>query len=288
MRWNRSDQLSRNIEDRRGSGLARGGVVLGGGGMLVLLLLSAVFGVDLTGLVGGDDGAIATAPTGQMAGPIEESPAERERAQFVSAVLDSVQGTWTTLLPRATGTPYRDARLVLFRGAVQSGCGTAQSAMGPFYCPLDERVYIDLGFYDELQQRFGAPGDFAQAYVIAHELGHHVQHILGIDQQVRRLQQQEPSESNPLSVRLELQADCLAGVWASAAQAQGLLEVGDVDEALNAAAAIGDDRLQRQATGRVRPESFTHGTSAQRSRWFRAGLDSGDPNACDTFDRSGR
>ena len=282
MRWNRSDRLSSNVEDRRGSGFARGGAVVGGGGMLVLLLLSAVFGVDLTPLAG-DPGAVATAPAGGASGPVEETPAERERAMFVSAVLDSIQVTWTTLLPSATGTPYRDARLVLFRGAVQSGCGAAESAMGPFYCPADERVYIDLGFYDELQQRFGAPGDFAQAYVIAHELGHHVQHVLGIDDQVRRLQQQDPSEVNPLSVRMELQADCLAGVWAHAARAQGLLETGDVDEALNAAAAIGDDRLQSQATGRVRPESFTHGASAQRSQWFHTGLDSGDPNSCDTF-----
>ncbi|HEU4629359.1 MAG TPA: neutral zinc metallopeptidase, partial [Gemmatimonadaceae bacterium] len=178
-------------------------------------------------------------------------------------------------------TPYQDATLVLFRNAVQSGCGSAQSAMGPFYCPLDEKVYIDLGFYDDLRARFGAPGDFAQAYVLAHELGHHVQHLLGIDQQVRQAQQSNPGEGNELSVRLELQADCLAGVWGY--HARNLLEPGDIEEGLNAAAAIGDDRLQRQSGTGVHPESFTHGTSAQRVSWLRRGLESGDPNACDTF-----
>jgi predicted metalloprotease len=250
--------------------------------MLVLLLLSAVFGVDLTGIVGGGDGAVATAP-GEAAGPVEQTPEERERVAFVSAVLDSTQTMWARLLPTVGGTPYRDAKLVLFRDVVQSACGTAQSAMGPFYCPLDEKVYIDLAFYDELRQRFGAPGDFAQAYVIAHELGHHVQHILGIDQQVRQLQQQDPGGANPLSVRLELQADCLAGVWGHEANRQGILEPGDIEEGLNAAAAIGDDRLQQQSGGRVSMDSFTHGSSAQRVSWLRKGLESGDPNACDTF-----
>lgn len=281
MRWTPGGP-SRNLEDRRGSGIGRGGLAVGGGGMLVLLLLSAVFGVDLTGLVGGGDGAVATAP-GPAAGPIEETPEERERVAFVSAVLDSTQAMWARELPAVGGTPYRDAKLVLFRDVVQSACGTAQSAMGPFYCPLDEKVYIDLAFYDELRQRFGAPGDFAQAYVIAHELGHHVQHILGIDQQVRRLQQQDPGSANPLSVRLELQADCLAGVWGHEANSQGILEPGDIEEGLNAAAAIGDDRLQQQSGGRVSMDSFTHGSSAQRVTWLRKGLQSGDPNACDTF-----
>ncbi len=277
MRWTPSGP-SKNLEDRRGSRLARGGAVIGGGGMLVLLLLSAVFGVDLTGLAGGD-GAV-TAPSGQTTGPIEETPAERERVAFVSAVLDSVQNMWARVLPELANTPYRDAKLVLFRGAVQSACGTGESAMGPFYCPNDEKVYIDLSFYDELRERFGAPGDFAQAYVIAHELGHHVQHILGIDQQVRRLQSQDPGSANSLSVLLELQADCLAGVWGHEANKQGILEPGDIEEGLNAAAAIGDDRL---SGGRVGRDNFTHGSSAQRVSWLRKGLETGDPNACDTF-----
>lgn len=281
MRWTPGGP-SRNLEDRRGSGFGRGGIAIGGGGMLVLLLLSAVFGVDLTGLVGGGDGAVATSP-GQAAGPVQETPEERERVAFVSAVLDSTQQMWTRVLPTVGGTPYRDAKLVLFRGAVQSACGTGQAAMGPFYCPRDEKVYIDLSFYDELRQRFGAPGDFAQAYVIAHELGHHVQHILGIDQEVRRLQQEDPGTANPLSVRLELQADCLAGVWGHEANAQGILEPGDIEEGLNAAAAIGDDRL---SGGQVSMDSFTHGSSAQRVTWLRKGLESGDPNACDTFGSS--
>ncbi len=281
MRWTPRGP-SRNLEDRRGSGLARGGVVVGGGGMLVLLLLSAVFGVDLTSLAGG--GESVTAPAGQAAGPIEETPEERERVAFVSAVLDSTQNMWARVLPATGGAPYRDAKLVLFRGAVQSACGTGQSAMGPFYCPSDEKVYIDLSFYDELRQRFGAPGDFAQAYVIAHELGHHVQHILGIDQQVRRLQNQDPGAANALSVRLELQADCLAGVWGHEANKQGILEPGDIEEGLNAAAAIGDDRL---SGGRISRDSFTHGSSAQRVSWLRKGLETGDPNACDTFGAGG-
>lgn len=281
MRWTPGGP-SKNLEDRRGSGFSRGGIAVGGGGMLVLLLLSAVFGVDLTGLAGGD-GAV-TAPAGETSGPIEETPEERERVAFVSAVLDSTQSMWARVLPAAGGTPYRDAKLVLFRGAVQSACGTGQSAMGPFYCPSDEKVYIDLSFYDELRQRFGAPGDFAQAYVIAHELGHHVQHILGIDQQVRRLQDQDPGAANPLSVRLELQADCLAGVWGHEANRQGILEPGDIEEGLNAAAAIGDDRL---SGGRISRDSFTHGSSAQRASWLRKGLETGDPNACDTFGAGG-
>ena len=197
-------------------------------------------------------------------------------------MLDSAQAMWAEALPRATGTQYRPATLVLFRDAVQSGCGAAQSAMGPFYCPLDEKMYIDLGFYDELAQRFGAPGDFAQAYVLAHEIGHHVQHVLGISNEVRRAQQGNPGEANALSVRLELQADCFAGVWASTVP--HMIEPGDLQEGLTAAAAIGDDRLQRQAGGGVNPEGFTHGTSAQRQEWLRRGLESGgDPNACDTF-----
>lgn len=251
---------------------------VGLGGTAVLLILSLLFGRDFVSGVT-EDGTVASQAPGDVA--VNETPQEAERVQFVSFVLDTIQATWSRVLPQATGTPYHDATLVLFRDAVQSACGTAQSAMGPFYCPLDEKVYIDLGFYDELRARFGAPGDFAQAYVLAHELGHHVQHILGIDQQVRQAQQSNPGEGNELSVRLELQADCLAGVWGN--HARNLLEPGDIEEGLNAAAAIGDDRLQQRSGMGVHPESFTHGTSEQRATWLRRGLESGDPNVCDTF-----
>ena len=285
MRWTPSGR-SRNLEDRRGSsGLMRGGVALGGGGVLVLALLSAVFGVDLTGLAGG--GGDVTAASGEVAPPLDETPQERDRVAFVSAVLDSTQSMWSRMLPQQSTTPYSDARLVLFRDATASACGPAQSAMGPFYCPRDEKVYIDLSFYDELSERFGAPGDFAQAYVIAHEMGHHVQHLMGVDGEVRRLQDRDPSAANALSVRLELQADCLAGVWGHLADQQGILTPADVEDGLRAAAAIGDDRLQRQATGAVHRESFTHGSSAERASWLQRGLQSGDPAACDTFGRSG-
>ena len=286
MRWTPQGR-SRNLEDRRGGGFGRGAAGMGIGGSVLLIVLSLIFGRDLTGIGGG--APVDAAPTeaqGDVA--VQESPQEAQLADFVSFVLDTTQATWARVLPQATGQQYRDARLVLFRNVVQSGCGTAQSAMGPFYCPLDEKVYIDLGFYDDLRQRFGAPGDFAQAYVLAHEIGHHVQHILGIDNQVRQAQQGNPGQANQYSVRLELQADCLAGVWGHSASqgAQPVLESGDVEEGLNAAAAIGDDRLQRQAGGGVNPEGFTHGSSAQRVAWFRRGLESGDPNACDTFGQS--
>jgi len=286
MRWTPGGR-SRNLEDRRGSGFGRGAAGMGIGGTVVLLVLSLIFGTDLTQLGGAGAG---TAVESQGDVPVQESPEEARMVEFVSFVLDSAQSHWARVLPQATGQQYRDAQLVLFRNVVQSGCGTAQSAMGPFYCPLDEKLYIDLGFYDDLQRRFGAPGDFAQAYVLAHEIGHHVQHVLGIDSQVRQAQQGNPGQANQFSVLLELQADCLAGVWGHAAS-QGttpILEPGDVEEGLNAAAAIGDDRLQRQAGGGVNPEGFTHGSSAQRVEWFRRGLQSGDPNACDTFGQARR
>jgi hypothetical protein len=196
--------------------------------------------------------------------------------------LDDVQATWTKVLPQA-GTPYRGTKLVLFRDAIQSACGFADAASGPFYCPADQKVYIDLGFYRELRDRFGASGDFAQAYVIAHEIGHHVQHLLGIDEQVRRARSRRPSQDNQLSVMVELQADCLAGVWGNSTARRDILEQGDVEEGLNAAAAIGDDRIQRMSTGRVFPERFTHGSSAQRVTWFKRGLSSGQVSACNTF-----
>ena len=215
------------------------------------------------------------------------SPEEDQLAEFASFVVGDVQDTWTREF-EAAGERYERAKLVLFTDAVRSGCGFAEAAMGPFYCPVDGKVYVDLGFYRELKERFGAPGDFAQAYVIAHEIGHHVQHLLGIDEKVRNLQASNPGLANELSVRLELQADCLAGVWGHSTARRDILEAGDVEEGLGAASAVGDDRIQAQATGEVRPETWTHGSSKQRATWFRAGFESGDMNRCDTFAGIGR
>jgi predicted metalloprotease len=201
----------------------------------------------------------------------------------MSFVLDDIQDTWARVLPQQ----YRRTTLVLFRGGTESACGLGESAMGPFYCPGDQKVYLDLEFFDQLDQRFGAPGDFAQAYVVAHEIGHHIQHLLGIESQVRSAQQRQPRAANQYSVLLELQADCLAGVWGHSTNRRNLLDPDDAEEGLRAAASIGDDAIQRQTTGRVRPESFTHGSAAQRVEWLRRGLESGDVNACDTF-RSAR
>jgi len=216
-------------------------------------------------------------------GPIQSTPAEEAKVLEISDMLDDAQDTWTKLL----GGRYRRSTLVLFRGATPSACGMGDSAMGPFYCPADQKVYLDLEFFDELDRRFGAPGDFAQNYVIAHELGHHVQNILGIDRQVRALQQRSPRQANQLSVLMELQADCLAGVWGHSTAQRGIMETGDAEEGLRAAAAIGDDTLQRQTAGRVRPESFTHGSATQRVGWLRRGLQTGDIKACDTFAAAG-
>lgn len=254
------------------------GVGVGLGGVVILGLLSLLTGQNFLALLGPLNEL--TSQPSEESGPIQSTPEEDERVQFVSFVLDDAQSTWATLLPGR----YRPAKLVLFREVVQSGCGTAQSAMGPFYCPLDEKAYIDLGFYEDLRTRFGAKGgDFAQAYVLAHELGHHVQHVLGVDEQVRRAQQQRPDLQNPLSVRMELQADCFAGVWGHATQRRSILEAGDLEDALNAASAIGDDRIQQRMGGGVQPESFTHGSAEQRVQWFRRGFESGDPESCDTF-----
>jgi predicted metalloprotease len=275
MRWTPGG-TSRNVEDRRGSGL---GMPVGIGGSVILLVLSLIFGRDF--LPGAGDQSTQQAP-GQV-GQVQQTPEEATEVQFVSFVLDTAQANWAQLLPDAMHTPWHDAKLVLFRDATQTGCGTGQTAMGPFYCPLDERIYIDLAFYDELRSRFGAPGDFAQAYVITHELGHHVQHLLGTDEQVRRAQEARPDMANALSVRLELQADCYAGVWGHASQQERILEAGDIEEGLNAAAAVGDDRIQRRATGHVNTDTFTHGSSAQRVSWFKKGFASGDPRDCDTF-----
>jgi len=219
--------------------------------------------------------------------PVATSPAsnaaESTEVQFVSFVLDDVQGAWQNLLPAQGGRQYRHAKLVLFRDSMESACGQAETATGPFYCPGDEKVYLDLGFFDELRNRFGASGEFAQAYVISHEIGHHVQKILGIERTVRAEQQRNPGSANQLSVLLELQADCLAGVWGNSTEQRNLIDQSDIASAINAAAAVGDDRLQKQATGRVMPDKFTHGTSAQRAQWFKTGLTSGSIKSCNTF-----
>ena len=282
MKWTRGDRS--NVEDVRGrsAGMRMGGIGLGG--VLVVLLLSWLTGVDFLSLVG--PGALAPAPTeyvGADGGPLNTTPEEEELVDFVDAVMADAQTTWQGLL----GERYRPTTAVIFRDQYPSACGMGQAATGPFYCPADRKVYLDLGFFRELHQRFGAPGDFAQAYVLAHELGHHVQTLLGIESQVRQLQAARPGQQNALSVRMELQADCFAGVWGRtaaqpgrAAQGQVELERGDLEEGLNAAAAIGDDRL---TGGRIAPDRFTHGSSEQRVTWFKRGFDSGDPRACETF-----
>ncbi|MFL6257260.1 MAG: neutral zinc metallopeptidase [Pyrinomonadaceae bacterium] len=271
---------SGNVEDRRGIG--GGKMAVGGGcGTLIIVILALVFGVDPSRLLNGGDGGPVEGPAPvQRTGP-QQADAQ---SQFVRRVLGTTEDAWSETFQR-NRSQYRKPTLVLFTQQVQSACGRAGASVGPFYCPADEKVYIDLSFYDELQTRFRAPGDFAQAYVIAHEVGHHVQKLLGTSDKVTQLQQRARSEaqSNDLSVRLELQADCYAGVWGFYAKQHNILDPGDLEEALNAASAIGDDRLQREAQGRVVPDSFTHGTSEQRVRWFRAGFDNGDMRRCDTF-----
>jgi len=252
---------------------------IGIGGFLVLLVLSLIFHRNLFTLFSGgsaSDRPVATSPAAS-------SPAQNSEVQFVSFVLDDVQRAWQNLLPAQAGRQYRHAKLVLFRDSIESGCGQAASSTGPFYCPDDEKVYLDLGFFEELKHRFGAPGEFAQAYVIAHEIGHHVQKLLGIEGKVQRMRQSDPAEANPLSVRLELQADCFAGVWAKSTEQRKIIDQNDIEEGLRAAASVGDDRLQRMATGHVSPEKFTHGSSRQRAEWFQNGLNSGQISACDTF-----
>jgi uncharacterized protein len=288
MRWTPGGP-SKNLDDLRGQtggGRMIGGRGMGIGGALIALVLSLVFGINIFDSGGGAPVPQQTAP-GEAQQPVASTPEEDKRIQFVSFVLDDVQQTWTQLLPKA-GEQYKDARLAVFRDGVQTACGDAPAAVGPFYCPLDQRVYLDVSFFDELAQRFGAPGDFAQAYVIAHELGHHVQHLLGIEQRVRQMQESRPESANQLSVALELQADCFAGVWANSTSQRKLLQEGDVEEALGAASAVGDDRIQAQQTGRIRPDTFTHGSAAQRAQWFRRGMESGNPNSCDTFGSLGR
>jgi hypothetical protein len=283
MLW-KGRRASANIEDRRGMGVPGGriGLVGGGGiGTILLVLVGLYFGIDPSILLQGVQTTGFT-PGEEQRRPL--SPAEQEMAEFVAVVLADTEDTWNSLFG-AQGGGYREPTLVLFSNAVESACGYASAAVGPFYCPADQKVYLDLAFFDELKNRFRAPGDFAQAYVIAHEIGHHVQNLLGISPRVEAMRRRlDESQANALSVRVELQADCFAGVWAHHAdRARQVVEAGDIDEALNAAAAIGDDRLQRQATGTVMPDSFTHGTSEQRARWFRKGLETGSPQACDTF-----
>ena len=285
MRWTPGGS-SDDVEDRRdesgggGGGFQVGGIHLGLGGVVVLFVLSLIFKRDFLSLLSsnsaGTPGTTVTQP--DAARDQQEQPL----VQFVTFVLNDTQNTWNQILP-AQGVPYRHAKLVLFRDSIDSACGLAQSATGPFYCPEDEKVYIDLGFYDELKQRFGAPGEFAEAYVLAHEIGHHVQKLLGIEAKVRAAQQENPQAANQLSVGLELQADCLAGVWGHSTQQRNILEAGDVDSGLKAAAAVGDDRLQRMSRGTVNPETFTHGSSAQRMQWFQRGFQDGTITACNTF-----
>lgn len=271
---------SDNIEDRRGAGggIGRGGV--GIGGIVLALVVSYFTGINPMTLLG----FIEQTPLAQQQAPAHAPPAHDEAAKFVSRVLASTEDVWSEAF-RENGRQYEKPRLVLFAGSTPTACGTGQTAMGPFYCPGDHKVYIDLAFYRELRERFQAPGEFAQAYVVAHEVGHHVQNLLGIADKVHNAQQRASrAEANALSVRMELQADCLAGVWGKRANdMRGILEYGDLESALAAATAIGDDRLQQQAQGRIVPESFTHGTSAQRVRWFKQGFSSGDINRCNTF-----
>ena len=281
MLW-KDNGRSADLEDGRASGGGFGGRAgMGIGGTAVLLVLSLVFGHNFFNDVGGGTGVVS-----QSNGALSPADSAREEPEvrFVSSVLDDVQDTWTRILPQF-GAQYHHAKLHLFRGATDTGCGTGQTAMGPFYCPLDEKVYLDFEFYEELKTKFAAAGDFAQAYVIAHELGHHVQHILGIDAKMRQAAQRDPGRQNELSVKLELQADCFAGVWAHSTEQRRMLQQGDVDEALAAAASVGDDRIQQQTRGHVNTDTFTHGSSAQRAGWFKKGLSTGDPRACDTFAR---
>jgi predicted metalloprotease len=282
VRWSPGGEKSQDIEDRRGMRMGGGrGVPMGIGGIAILFVLSLLFGRDLVSPV---IEQTTSQPDATMeSGPLQTTPEEEAKVVEIGKMLDDLQATWTRLL----GGRYQKSTLVLFRGATPSACGMGESAMGPFYCPGDQKVYLDLEFFDQLHRRFGAPGDFAQAYVIAHEVGHHVQSILGVERQVRALQQRSPRQANQLSVLMELQADCFAGVWGHSTAQRGIMEAGDVEEGLQAAAAIGDDTLQRQTAGRVRPESFTHGSAQQRVDWLKRGLQSGDVKACDTFAAAG-
>lgn len=282
MRW-REARRSDNVEDRRGMRVGRVGAGIGGAGLLLIIVLSLLAGenpLDLLQQIGPLPESAQVGPGGPSTAP---AGARDEASEFVRAVLGETEDAWDRIFA-ASGQRYAHPTLVLFTDAVESACGFSSAATGPFYCPADGKVYLDLSFFRELHSRFGAPGDFAAAYVIAHEVGHHVQKLLGIEDRVARLRQRASArEANALSVRLELQADCFAGVWGHHVAGKNLLEAGDVEEGLRAAAAIGDDRIQRQTRGYVVPDSFTHGSSAQRVEWLRRGLQSGDPGRCDTF-----
>lgn len=279
MRWTPGG-TSGDIEDDRnssGGGGFPGGIHIGIGGLLILLVLSFIFKRDLITPFLNSGASVGSTSTTRPADPVRDA-GEQKEVQFVSFVLDDVQHTWSQILPQ-----YHHAKMVLFRDDVNSACGLAQAATGPFYCPGDEKVYLDLSFFKELKDRFGASGEFAQAYVIAHELGHHVQKIVGTESKVRAAQEQNPQMANQLSVKLELQADCYAGVWGHSTEQRNILETGDVESGLNAAAAVGDDHIQKMTRGEVMPEKFTHGTSAQRVQWFKQGLNTGRMDACNTF-----
>lgn len=284
MRWRRGER-SADLQDRRGSRRVATGAAIGGTGMIAVIA-ALLFGV--LGGGGGDIGDVLTQLGGAQPPPAQEQPLpgapdpDAELVDFMSFVLDDVQATWEDIFANSN-EQYVRTELILFTGSTQSGCGVATSAVGPHYCPGDNNVYLDLDFFHELEQRFGVPGDFAQAYVLAHEIGHHVQYVSGIGDEVRRLQQSNPSEANDLSVLFELQADCLAGVWAFTTFQRDILESGDLEEGLGAASAVGDDRIQEQTTGMINPETWTHGSSAQRQEWFLVGFDTGDPNACNPF-----
>lgn len=282
MRWE-GRRKSSNVEDRRGA--RRPGLIGGGIATIVVLLFAAYTGLDPNMLMQGLE-TVTASTSGSSSQPLPEDLKNDPAANRVAVVLADTEDVWGAIFA-ASGQQYQPPSLVLFTGSTPSACGTGQAAMGPFYCPADRKAYVDLSFFNDLQNRFGAPGDFAQAYVVAHEVAHHVQNIVGTSNKVRELQRsgRSQAEVNQLSVRLELQADCYAGVWAKRAdKLHSILEEGDIDEALNAASAIGDDRLQRQSRGTVAPDSFTHGSSEQRVRWFRAGFDGGNPDDCDTFE----
>lgn len=291
MRWQGRRQ-SDNIEDRRSAegripGGSAGGPCIplprGKAGLVVVVIVvvAGFYGIDLTGLVTGDPVNIGQTSSQQR--PAQNSAQEQKQAEFTGVMLAETEAVWGQKFAQMN-RQYREPKLVLYRGATPTGCGAGQAVMGPFYCPADQKVYIDLSFYDDMRTKLGAGGDFAQGYVVAHEVGHHVQHLLGIDRQVRERQQRSSQkEANRLSVKMELQADCFAGIWGHEMEKAGILENGDLENALNAAQAIGDDRLQKQSQGRVIPDSFTHGTSAQRYEWFKRGFDSGNIAQCDTF-----
>jgi predicted metalloprotease len=281
MRWS-TGRRSDNVEDRRGLRLTPGKMTGGGIGVILLALVAMYFGVDPSVIY--NSGLVDTGPTVQQGSPASRSPKEDKLADFVSVVLADTEDTWEAIFT-AGGSSYEKPHLVLFTDSVQSACGFASAATGPFYCPADRKVYIDLAFYEDLQNKLQAPGDFAQAYVIAHEIGHHVQNLLGITSKLEAKRfQLSQVEYNKLSVKLELQADCFAGIWANHAnRSRSIIEPGDIDEALNAASMIGDDRMQKQAKGYVVPDSFTHGTSKQRVEWFKQGWKQGDMRACNTF-----